>query len=215
MKTIFKSLFIAAFFVGAGTVVQGQGLGAQEDVQVTARILKQITLAKTDISFGTVQAGGGQTFLDPKRQDSTSLNIGLTATVGTLVIDATAEEPISVEFNTTLPMIGTGGSATSTDTITFKPIISAIRGLKTINATDRAASVLVSNTTIIAPITTVTEPGTGEGPRCLITTDSADSKATLYIGGYLYMKGTTTPITTAQPTGNYTGTLNFNLNYAL
>lgn len=210
MKTIFKSLAIAALFVGIGSTAHAQ-LGAQTSTSVTARILKQITFAHTDtIQFGTVAAGGGQTELNPINQ-SLSSNVGFNSRIGRLVIDATAEEPLRVEFDTEVTM----RTVSNSDSITFRPIISAVRGDRTINPADRLLSVLVSDQAIVNPITDVTGPsGTGQGPVCLITTNAGSDRATLYLGGRLHPHGTTNPIPISGPTGTFRGILNFNVLYA-
>ncbi len=174
--------------------------------------MKQITLATDTIKFGTIAAGGGQTFLDPISQ-AASTNVGFTAVVGKLRIDATPEEPIRVEFDEEVTMRITGG-----DSITYVPIISAVHQDLAINDANRALSVLVSDQPIADLVADVTGPsGTGRGPFCLITTTSGGTpseRASLFIGGYLYDYGTTNAIDQNQQTGTYRGTLNFNVLYA-
>lgn len=209
MNKILKSLSVMALFLAVGISANAQQ-GAQTSTSVTARILKQITFAAVDtIQFGTVAAGGGQTFLDPQSQ-ANSDNVGFNSRIGRLVIDATANETVRVEFDENVTMRIAGG-----DSITYKPIISAIRQLRTINDADRANSTLLSNQPITNPLVDVTGPsGTGEGPFGLITTDAVGDDATLYLGGYLYLYGTTTAIPSTGPTGTFRGTLNFNVLYA-
>lgn len=199
-----------ALFLAVGISANAQQ-GAQTSTSVTARILKQITFAAVDtIQFGTVAAGGGQTFLDPQSQ-ANSDNVGFNSRIGRLVIDATAEEPVRVEFDLNVTMRTNSNS----DSITYRPVISVIRELKTINDADRTASLLISDQAIPDPETDVTAPGgSGQGPFGLLTTDAADDRATLYLGGYLYLYGTTTEIPQAGPTGTFRGTLNFNVLYA-
>lgn len=210
MNKILKSFFVLAMFLGVGISANAQQ-GAQTNTSVTARILKQITFTAVDtIQFGTVAAGGGQTFLDPRSQ-SNSTNIGFNSRIGRLIINATAEEPVRVEFDETVTM----RTSNASDSITYKPIISVIRENKGITDADRTASVLLSDDAIAAPANDVTGPnGTGEGPFGLITTDAADDESTLYLGGYLYLYNTTNPIPQAGPTGTFRGTLNFNVLYA-
>lgn len=209
MKTIFKTLLVAALFVGVGTNAHAQ-LGAQTSTSATARILKQITLAQDTIQFGTVAAGGGQTFLNPI-STAASTNIGFNSRVGRLRIDATAEDPIRVEFDATVTM----RTSTLSDSITFQPIISAIRQDLTITDANRALSVLVSADPIVTPATQVTSTTnrTGTGPFCLVTTDAVGDMVTLFLGGNLFVVNTTTPIPSAGPTGTFRGTLNFNIFY--
>jgi hypothetical protein len=209
MKTIFKSLLIAALFVGVGTTANAQ-LGTTGSTSATARILKQITLAVDTIQFGTVAAGGGQTFLSPI-STAASTNIGFNSRVGKLRIDATAEEPIRVEFDASVTM----RTASLSDSITYVPIISAVREDLPINDVNRALSQLVSPDAIVNPITDVTAStnANGTGPFCLVTADAADDRVTLFLGGYLYVVNTTTPIPSTGPTGTFRGTLNFNVFY--
>lgn len=210
MKTIFKSLLLAAFIGGIATSANAQ-TGTTTSTSATARILKQITFAAVDtIQFGTVAAGGGQTFLNPQDQ-AASTNVGFNSRIGRLVIDATPQEPIRVNFDATVTM----RTISNSDSITYEPVISVIHELKTINTTDRAASILISSNAIVAPTTDVTGPtGNGKGPFGLITTTTADDRTTLYLGGSLYQYGTTTAIGSGGPTGTFRGTLNFNVLYA-
>ncbi len=211
MKTIIKTIAIAAFIGGFASSANAQQ-GTPASTSATARILKQITFAAIDtIQFGTVAAGGGQTFLNPQDQ-SASTNVGFNSRIGRLVIDATAQEAVRVEFDQTVTMRKTSGPA---DSITYEPTISVIRELKTINNTDRLNSVLISSNAITNPLTDVTGAGgTGKGPFGLITTAPADDRTTLYLGGSLYLYNTTTAIPAAGPTGTFRGTLNFNVLYA-
>lgn len=214
MKTIFKSLLLAAFIGGIATSANAQ-TGAQTTMTANARILKQITFHNNNnVQFGIVAAGGGQTFLNPQVQSS-SVNVGFSASPGRLQIDATSLQPIRVEFDTLVRMLnGTN------DTIGYVPIISAVFGQKTINATDRAASLLLNSTAMAEGTTDVTNAGgTGAGPFGIISTFSTAGpdfeRTTLYVGGYLYRWRTTTAISASDPTGTFTGTLNFNVLYAL
>jgi hypothetical protein len=208
MKTIFKSLLVAALFVGVGTTAHAQ-LGATTNTSVNARILKQITLAVDTIQFGTVAAGGGQTFLNP-RSTSGSTNIGFNSRVGKLRIDATAEEPIRVEFDAAVTM----RTSSLSDSITYVPVISAIRGDRAINDANRDSSILVSPAAIVNPVTDVTAAGgTGTGPFCLVTAAPGSDRVSLFLGGYLYVVNTTTAIPSSGPTGSFRGTLNFNVFY--
>lgn len=211
MKTIFKSILVAALFVGVGTTAKAQ-LGTTGSTSATARILKQITLAVDTIQFGTVAAGGGQTFLNPRfDQPAVSTNVGFNSRVGKLRIDATAQEPVRVEFDASVTM----RTVSLSDSITFVPVISAIREDVAITNANRSASVLVSPDAIVDPVNDVTAStnANGTGPFCLVTTDPADDRVTLFLGGYLYVVNTTNPIPSSGPTGTFRGTLNFNVFY--
>jgi hypothetical protein len=210
MKTIIKSLLVAALFVGIGTNANAQ-LGAQSSTSATARILKQITLLTDTIQFGTVAAGGGQTFLNPQSTAGSS-NIGFNSRVGRLRIDATPEEPIRVEFDEEVIMTETGNPLLQ---ISYVPVVSAIRGDLVIDETNRNASVLVSPDAIVNPVTDVTAStnANGTGPFCLVTTNPGTDRVTMFLGGYLYVLNTTDPIPNTGPTGTFRGTLNFNVFY--
>lgn len=216
MKTIFKSLLLAAFIGGIATSANAQ-TGAQTTMTANARILKQITFANNDpVQFGIVAAGGGQTFLNPQSQ-SGSVNVGFSSAPGRLVIDATSLQPIRVEFDTLVRMLN--GNPTP-DTIGYVPIISGVFGSKTINASDRSASSLLNSAAMLEGATDVTTAGgTGAGPFGIITTFGTAGpdfeRTTLYVGGYLYQWQTTSAIPSGGPTGTFTGTLNFNVLYAL
>lgn len=213
MKTIFKSLLVAALFVGVGTTAQAQS-GTAASTSATARILKQITLATDTIQFGTVAAGGGQTFLSPISQ-AASTNVGFNSRVGKLRIDATPQEAVRVEFDSEVKMWNT--ATPTADTISYVPVLSAVHEDLAINDANRALSVLVSDQALLAN-TDVTGPtGSGQGPFCLVTTTASGTPAdrvTLFIGGFLYQNGTTTAIQSGDPTGTFRGTLNFNVLYA-
>lgn len=215
MKTIFKSLLLAAFIGGIATSANAQ-TGAQTTMTANARILKNITFTSNDnVQFGIVAAGAGQTFLNPQSQ-SGSQNVGFSSSPGRLVLDATSTQPIRVEFDTVVMMLETPAG----DTIAFRPILSAIHGDKTINASDRTASTLINNTAMVEGDIIVTNPGgTGAGPFSIITTSPTAGpdfeRTTMYVGGRLHPWGTTSPIPASGPTGTFSGTLNFNVLYAL
>ncbi|MDP2187663.1 MAG: hypothetical protein Q8J69_03170 [Sphingobacteriaceae bacterium] len=210
MKTIFKSLLVAALFVGVGTTAKAQ-LGTQGSVGANARILKQITITQNDsIRFGTV-AAGTQTFLNPQSQAS-STNIGFSAAVGRLVVDASQEEPIRITFDSTVVLTRT----TNDTSISFVPVISVIHGEQEANTANRTNSVLLSAQAIANPITDVTGPsGNGEGPVGLITTSGVDQRTTLFIGGYLYLRGTRSVIPSNGPQGTFIGGMAFNIIYGI
>lgn len=216
MKTIFKSLFVAIVFVAAAGAAKAQGnspLGAQATVNTSARILKQITLTPTNLNFGRIAAGGGATFLDPRGQ--ASVNVGFTSTPGSLVINATAEEDVRVEFPDWVVM--TLGGVAGADSISFLPQISVIHGNQAINATNRQNSVLMNNTAVVTPFPATNTGGTGRGPFGIVTTQGGgNDNVTLYIGGNLWEAngGANTQIPTSKPTGSYTGAMVFNVLYA-
>lgn len=212
MKTTFKSISLAVLFVGIGSTAFAQ-LGAQETVAVNARVLKQITLAHTDVNFGAIAAGGGATFLDPTAAAST--NVGFVATAGTLTIDATPQEDIRVEFPTYVTLIGPNPA---TDTLAYTPQITVAFGSQTVGSAAQTSSVLANNTTTLGPPVTVTAAGgTGRGPFIVVSTDNAATEtATLFIGGELRLNtaGTLGAIPSGQATGTYTANMLFNVLYA-
>ena len=216
MKTIFKSILAAALFVGVGTTASAQtpALGVAGEVGARVRILKQIIVAENDsILFGTVAAGNGQTFLDPRGVANS--NVGIANAVGRLVITASAEENIRIDFDSAVVMQRTVPGATDS-MITYVPVISVIHKDTAASAAARTASVLLSNATISNVSTEVTGTGgNGEGPTALFTTDPATEATTFFIGGYLYVLNTRTAIPSSHSTGTYIGEMNFNIFYAL
>jgi len=224
MKTIFKTIAVAAVFVGIGSTASAQ-LGAQETMTVNAKILKKITLTNVeDVAFGTVQSNSF-TYLDPTDQAG-SLNIGSVSNPGVLVIDASQNENIRVEFDESITLTDVGASLN----ITYVPIISAIYGDKDNNNTDRGNSVLLSKdtrTVFAANVPTATTNRDGRGGYAIISTneDATDpleyQKTTLYVGGYLVAAGSYTDGQVPLPTsadqviiqGTFAGTLSFNVIY--
>ncbi len=211
MKTMFKSLFVAVLFTVIGTSAFAQ-LGAQSTVTATARILKQITLTNDSIQFGTIAAGGGATLLSPTGVGST--NVGFTNRAGRLVIDATPDEPVRVEFPDTIALYRLSDSTT----IKFRLLITCGRGEVAYGAGTQDTTVFINDQPITSPGLAVTEPG-GNGRSNagfgLITTASGSEKATLFIGGNLYESGPgTTNISASQPTGTYRGAFTFNVLYS-
>ncbi len=209
MKTIIKSLALVALFSTIGFTASAQ-LGASSSTSATARILKQITLTTDTIQFGTIAAGGGATYLDPITP-SASTNVGFTSRAGRLVIDATPEEPIRVEFDSTVTM---RKSAPSPDSITFRPILSVVHGDLAITPANQNTSVLLNSAALSAPTVATTAGGDGTGPVGIVSTQSGTDRVTLYLGGNIYDFNTTNPIpSTGRQTGTYRGTLSFNVVY--
>ena len=219
MKTIFKSLLLTALVMGMATAAMAQGnVGITQNITVNARVLKPITLTGIlNVAFGGVFANSNP-FLDPKGQ--ATAGVGFTAAVGRVVVDATAGEPIRVEFDTIHLEDGPGPNANK---IAYFPIISAY-ATGDLSATNRDTSILLGTAT--PTLGAVTVAGTGQGPFGIIATSAAGSpvdRATLLIGGSLgaitstYGSSPTpqVPISSNQPTGTYTGTLRLNLLYAL
>lgn len=208
---MFKSLFVAVLFTGLGTTAFAQ-LGAQNTVTATARILKQITLQSDSIQFGTIAAGGGATLLSPTGTGST--NVGFTNRAGRLVIDATPDEPVRVEFPDTIALYRLSDSTT----IKFRLLITCGRGEVAYGAGAQDTTGFINDQPITFPALAVTEPG-GNGRSNagfgLITTAAGSEKATLFIGGNLYESGAgTNNIPQSQPTGTYRGAFTFNVLYS-
>lgn len=211
MKTMFKSLFVAVLFTVIGTSAFAQ-LGAQSTVTATARILKQITLVNDSIQFGTIAAGGGATLLSPTGVGST--NVGFTNRAGRLVIDATPDEPIRVNFPDTIALYRSDSS-----TVKFRLLITCGRGAVGYGAGAQDTTWLINDQPIIAPAATVTEPGgngrSNAGFGLITTGDGPIEKATLFIGGNLYESGPgTNMVPASQPTGTYRGSFTFNVLYS-
>lgn len=223
-----KKLIAAAFtmiIVGAFTTnLKAQTLGAQSDVDVTARILKQIVLTATDVSFGAVPAGNIAT-LSPS--GSVRTNVSASATVGRLLISATANEPIRVEFPGWVTMSGVA-PLTAADSITFIPSISVASGSNAIGSAEQGTSILLAHTVPgSVPSAGTDAGGTGIGQAfggavrqfgIVYTSPTVGPNldfVSLFIGGSLYGAGTSGAgiIPTSQPTGTYTGTLDFNVVY--
>lgn len=220
MKTIFKSMLLTALVLGMATAAMAQ-TGANTSITATARVLKPITLSAVDaaVGFGGVFATTVP-FLDP--QGAATANVGFAANIGSVVVDATAEEPIRVEFPDTVHLIQ------GANIIAYQPIISAYSGDALITAVNRGTSLLLANAASTSTPPLVTGPsGTGIGPFGIIATSvtavggGAVDRATLLIGGKL---GNTAGNSTAtvldvlpsnQPTGTYEGTFTLNLLYAL
>jgi hypothetical protein len=214
MKTIFKSMLLTALVMGMATAAMAQ-TGATTTITATARVLKPITLSAVDaaVGFGGVFAGTVP-FLDP--QGTNSANVGFTSNIGSVVVDATAGEPIRVEFPDTVHLLqGT------TSRIAYQPIISAYDGSAGITANNRGTSLLLDDAASTATPPLVTgSAGTGTGPFGIFITSTGD-KATLLIGGKIgNTAGASTAtvldiLDSAQPTGTYSGTFTLNLLYAL
>jgi hypothetical protein len=223
MKTIFKSMLLTALVMGMATAAMAQ-TGVTQTITATARVLKPITLDAVDaaVGFGGVFAGT-LPFLDP--QGTATANVGFAANIGSVVVDATAEEPIRVEFLESIELALTPATTPPTS-IRYFPVISAFSTDAPISTTNRGTSFLLSAAALptTAPIPVTVAGGTGTGPFGIISTSAslgsgtAVDRATLLIGGKLgETTSTTTPviIPTNQPTGTYSGTFTLNLLYAL
>ena len=214
-------MLLTALVMGMATAAMAQ-TGATQTITATARVLKPITLHAVDaaVGFGGVFAGTVP-FLDP--QGTSSANVGFSSNIGSVVVDATAEEPIRVEFSDSLVLSGPSSSS-----IMYYPIISAFSTDESINTTNRGTSVLLDDAASTATPPLVTgSAGTGTGPFGIIVTSASQGngtavdRATLLIGGKLGGRGVggtvVTPVArpSAQPTGTYSGTFTLNLLYAL
>lgn len=200
-----KKIIFALLFLLMSLNLYAQ-LGAQISTSSNAKILKRISLQVDSIQFGAVQAGGGQTYLNPISYNSSS-NIGFNSRLGKLLVDATPDEPIRIEFSTTISLLK------GSDSITYKPTVSAIFGDQNITHSNTLNSVLCSADSPVAGEVTATSNRTGFGPYILINTENGSEKTTLFIGGYLYEANTTNPVPVSQPTGSYRGVINFNVIY--
>lgn len=217
MKTIFKSLLFVAFFGGIATSTNAQSLGASTNTGAVARILKQITLNTDTVRFGAVAAGIDTPFLSPINPDSNK-NVGFNARVGHLIIDASPNEPVRVEFDSSIVMYFNGNTAiplTETDSfIYFVPQISVKDSTLAWSLDHVRNSVLLSQNTPADGDVVATTGNTGFGPFGIIQTQT-DDKATLWIGGKLYSgTGMNTLITSSTTkTGRYIGSISFNVVY--
>lgn len=209
MKTMFKSLFVAVLFTGLGSTAFAQ-LGATETVTATARILKQITLDSDSIQFGTIAAGGGATLLSPTSVGST--NVGFNSRAGRLIINATPEEPIRVEFPDTIALTGP-----ASNTIKYQLLITCGHDEVAYGAGAQDTTIFLHDQPISSPFPVTAAGGNGRSNAGfgLITTNAGTEEATLFIGGNLYQSGAgTTNISSGQATGTYRGEFTFNVLYA-
>lgn len=208
MKTIFKSIFAAAVMTAFSSAAFAQ-LGANTNITATARILKQITLASSNVNFGTIPAGTAPD-LSPTGVGST--NTGFTAVAGRLLIDATPDEQIRVEFPDSIKL------GLNTDSVTYIPEVTAVYGDVALGDAGQATSIPVNNIPA-SPIAATAAGGNGRGPFAIVYTDptigSNKDKVSLFIGGQLYEEDNSPAvIPTTQATGTYTGTMLFNVLYA-
>jgi hypothetical protein len=240
MKTILKSLFVAAVFMGMGSTLHAQtSLGTTEPVTVNARVLKKITISnRTAVTFGASEAGGALATLNPIDQ-SQNVNVGFVAKPGKITLDASPNEPIRVEFPVTVPLdlldidgnviVGSGSNQ-----IFYVPEIAAQLG--DVAGDYGAGAVLLGNNIPTSGVVTSTNsgsqntlPNTGRGPFLLFQTITPSEKTTFFIGGRLTPEGDETefanwdagnsagtppPIDISNPTGTFRGTLTFNFLYA-
>ena len=214
-------MLLTALVMGMATAAMAQ-TGATQTITATARVLKPITLSAVDaaVGFGGVFATTVP-FLDP--QGAATANVGFTSNIGSVVVDATAEEPIRVEFPDSLVLTGPSSSS-----IMYYPVISAYSGEATITSVNRGTSLLLASVASldVPPLVTGLS-GTGNGPFGIIVTSATAvggglvDRATLLIGGKLGGRGiggtvsVPVAIPSAQPTGTYSGTFTLNLLYAL
>jgi hypothetical protein len=242
MKTILKSLFVAAVCMGVGTTLHAQptSLGTTQQVTVNARVLKKIVISNLiPVTFGASEAGGPLATLDPKSQAS-NVNVGFIAKPGKITIEASPNEQIRVEFPITVPLDlldGDGNVITGTGSnqIFYVPEIAGEFGTVA-GDYGGATAVLLGND--VPPANTVTAttsgglPSTGRGPFLLFQTSSSTTPAdrtTFFIGGRLTPSantaswsgfntlnsaGTPPAIESTNPTGTFRGTLTFNFLYA-
>jgi hypothetical protein len=155
-------------------------------------------------------AGGGATLLSPTSVGST--NVGFNSRAGRLIIDATPEEPIRVEFPDTIALTGP-----SSNTVKYQLLISCGHGEVAYGAGAQDTTILLNNQAIAAPWPVTAAGGNGRSNSGfgLITTRTGSEKATLFIGGNLYQSGSGTNIVPAnQQTGTYRGQFTFNVLYA-
>lgn len=215
MKTIFKSLLFVALFGGIATSANAQSLGANASTGAVARILKQITLVTDTVQFGAVAAGVDTPFLSPT-DPSLNKNVGFNARVGRLVIDASPNEPVRVEFDSVLTMYfgGTTTIAGADSLIHFVPQISVKDSTLAWSVGHVTGSTLLSKDLPAANTNVATTANTGFGPYGIIQTQTLE-KATLWIGGKLYASPALNDLITSgnTVTGRYVGSLNFNVIY--
>lgn len=225
MKTIFKSLLLIAIICGIANTASAQGspgLGANKDVNVAARILKQITLDTDSVSFGAVSAGIAIPYLNPIHADSNT-NVGFNARLGRLTIDASANEPVRVDFPTLVTMryvidIATNQVYEGTvedSLIYYKPELSIKGGDLTWSISNVANSTLISKDTPASGDIVAATNNDGFGPFGLVQTQTPSEKVTLWIGGKLYATNAANDLITSvnTKTGRYLGTMNFNVTY--
>ncbi|MFN3529812.1 MAG: hypothetical protein ACK417_07835 [Bacteroidia bacterium] len=211
MKTIFKSMFAAVLFMGIANIASAQ-LGTTASIDVTARVLKQITIASSDVQFGAVPAGN-IAYIDPT--GAASSNVGFTSTAGRIRVDATPDEPIRVEFDSTLYL--SCALCTNNDSLSYVPYVTITHGDVALGDAAQATSIPLHNITLTGtPNLNVTENGgNGNGPFGLFTTEVGNERATMFLGGYLYaVNNFGQPIPTAQATGTYEATMIYNFLYA-
>jgi hypothetical protein len=236
MKTILKSLFVAAVFMGIGAMATAQVsfLGTQETVNVNARILKKIVVDNQQpVAFGASQLGGGLADLNPIVQIQ-SVNVGFAAKPGRLVVDASPNEPIRIEFPLIVNLNQTvGGSGT----IYYVPEIAGVFEAVTSDYGGATAVLLGNNNppaNQVASANSGPAPGldnTGRGPFLLFQTPTGSEKSTLFIGGKITSEnntalwsgpfnsdnsaGTPPEVAAGTPTGTFVGTVVINFLYAL
>jgi hypothetical protein len=219
MKKIY-SLVIGLLFVTMITpIFSNAQTGASETIQANARVLKQITLTSTDIQFGAVPAGN-IAILSPTSIGSS--NVGFNSFCGTLVIDASHDEPIRVEFPSWVRMSGTNTTNPVSDSITYIPSVTVATGNASLNSTEQQNSILLAKTSPSpSPVAGTDAGGNGTGGFGIVYTNATIGvgyeKVTLFFGGSLYESNGNgnAPIPSSQPTGTYTATLLINVLYGI
>ncbi|MBA4304948.1 MAG: hypothetical protein C0424_12035 [Sphingobacteriaceae bacterium] len=215
MKTIFKSLLFVALFGGIATSANAQSLGATANTGATARILKQITLLTDTVQFGAVAAGIDTPFLSPT-DPSQNTNVGFNARVGRLVVDASPNEPVRVEFDSVLTMYFNGVTtvAGADSLIHFVPQISVKDSTLAWSVGHVTGATLLSKDIPATNTNVAATNNTGFGPFGIVQTQTLE-KATLWIGGKLYASPALNDLITSANTrtGRYVGSLSFNVIY--
>jgi hypothetical protein len=237
MKTILKSLFVAAVFMGMGSTVQAQTIidGTSGSIEVAAKVLRIIQIAnEAPVNFGATQLGNGLSSLSTASL-SASTNVGFSAKPGRLVVTATQEEPVRMEFDLITAL--SHDNASITDKIYFIPEVYGIQGVVTDDFNSLAKP--LSNLPEVTDFSKVTADEsanssipTGRGPFVLFNTldepfASGGDRATLYIGGIITTQTDPTAWDGYDPdnnagtpleidnvvTGRYSGTVNINFIY--
>lgn len=215
MKTIFKSLLLAAFLGSFAISANAQSLGATNNTGASARILKQIVLVSDSVQFGASSAGIDTPYLDPTNPNNNE-NVGFNARVGRLVIDASPNEPVRVEFDSVVTMYFNGVTTiTDEDSLIYFETLLAVKDSTLAWSTTHVnGSTLLSKDVPASGTNVATTNNNGKGPFGIIQTQ-ADEKATLWIGGKLFAtSGQRDLITSVNTrTGRYVGSITFNVVY--
>lgn len=230
MKTIFKSLFTLVAMIFVTNVAYSQSLpalGVEGTVNVSARILKQITFNQDEaVNFGAI-AQGAKPYIDPKDQNSTQL--GLAYKVGIYRLGASYNEPIGINFPDTVQL--TSGA----NHLLYRPRVSAAYGDPDKDGADTSRYLGTDSHPTLndSPEHAVVTQGDGFGKdgNIVYTYHTQGGPAgqtfeltTLFIGGELHDSGyqpapaepvgTGPGITAATPTGSYSGTFTMTIYYS-